>query len=283
MSNIGFVLQKPYSDDFISGNLFFCNTSGRYRVNLIRADGTETSTNYARYLYTVHIGDYLPEGLHVDHINEDKTDDRLENLQLLTASENSIKAGRWRNENIVEYADLVCANCQKSFTVTIGELNRRNDKYHRASNYFCSRECVSNGQRYSDEIISAIRELDVPSNSSNYIACRLGLDVSAVIRYRNNLPVSGSGISLTNEMVDRINSFDPDQFSAHQIAEILGIGKNTVLKYQLKKNHKHARFSDEKISQIHHLIESGLTNAEISRRVLVDASTVSRLRSKCGK
>lgn len=33
----------------------------------------------------------IPDGLTVDHINNDKTDNRIENLQLLTRSENSAK------------------------------------------------------------------------------------------------------------------------------------------------------------------------------------------------
>lgn len=47
--------------------------------------------SYPRYIMEQHLGRELEEWEHVDHINEDHTDNRIENLQLLSASENNRK------------------------------------------------------------------------------------------------------------------------------------------------------------------------------------------------
>ena len=44
-----------------------------------------------RLVYIYHYGD-IPEGLYVDHINRDRSDNRIENLRLVTKQENS-----WNN------------------------------------------------------------------------------------------------------------------------------------------------------------------------------------------
>lgn len=61
----------------------------RYGVKLPRR------TTYARFLlqaeYWKKYGTLIPEGYEVDHINNDRTDDRIENLQLLPKSEHMWK------------------------------------------------------------------------------------------------------------------------------------------------------------------------------------------------
>lgn len=49
-----------------------------------------------RVVWTIFKGD-IPDGLTVDHINNNRRDNRIENLQLLTAEENAVKgnARRW--------------------------------------------------------------------------------------------------------------------------------------------------------------------------------------------
>ena len=54
------------------------------RVCMLRnVDGTTKSMSYAKYLYTSHYNCDVAEGDQVDHINRDKMDDRIENLQKL--------------------------------------------------------------------------------------------------------------------------------------------------------------------------------------------------------
>lgn len=64
----------------------------RYQLFLYPVDeksGLEnTSITYSRYLYCTHNKIKLADDIHVDHIDGDRTNDKLENLQLLTRAEN---------------------------------------------------------------------------------------------------------------------------------------------------------------------------------------------------
>src|SRR5690606_11700315 len=78
-------VQGPYI--FPSGK-----AKGRRYVAIIKDDGTRTTMLYSRWLMQEHLGRELGPDEHVDHIDEDKTNDDLSNLQILTPSENTRKA-----------------------------------------------------------------------------------------------------------------------------------------------------------------------------------------------
>jgi hypothetical protein len=63
---------------------------GRWCAYLYNPNTKERTTMaWAKYLMCLHLGRMLdPNTETVDHINDDKTDDRIENLQLLTRNEN---------------------------------------------------------------------------------------------------------------------------------------------------------------------------------------------------
>ena len=76
---------------------------GRARVvHYYRENGRPRtrSESYPRYLWRQHFGE-IPEGMEVDHRNGDRTDDRIENYQLLAHKPNVQKAFR-ENRAMVE-------------------------------------------------------------------------------------------------------------------------------------------------------------------------------------
>jgi hypothetical protein len=86
-------LQPPFNTDWECGYVVV-NPESRKTVLLIRDSVNErSSVSLARYLMCVNLGRYLLPNEHVDHINEDKTDDRIENLQILSPNENIAKMG----------------------------------------------------------------------------------------------------------------------------------------------------------------------------------------------
>lgn len=112
---------------------------GRSHV-VIRDSGKTTSKSYPKYLMEQQLGRELMADEHVDHINDDFTDDRIENLQILTPKENNAKARKFHDseEKILEY---VCPVCYKSF----GQLERvvrRNQEVLGYSGPYCSKECA---------------------------------------------------------------------------------------------------------------------------------------------
>lgn len=100
------------------------------RVATIRKPNQEMhSMSYAKYLYTSYYKCDIPEGDQVDHINGDKMDDRIENLQVISRKYNSIKDKK--NKEMVE---LTCPVCGKVFL-----FDKRNLPFK--NNPCCSRRC----------------------------------------------------------------------------------------------------------------------------------------------
>ena len=129
-------LEFPYSEDYVSGYLNI-NKEPRRVVLLVRKDGTKTSCSYARYLMSCHLKRYLDKREQVDHIDEDKLNDVIENLQILTPKENSNKHVILNNKQSV-LIDLVCPVCNVEFSRSPKEVRH---KINKGKTPCCSRVC----------------------------------------------------------------------------------------------------------------------------------------------
>lgn len=121
-------LQEPFKSIWKAGYLVV-NPEGRRTVILYNNSFDRSSISYARYLMTCHLGRQLESHEHVDHIDNDKTNDVIENLQILTQSENNKKASKGKT-----MLTLVCPICGNLFT------RQRNQLTHK-TNPTCSRRC----------------------------------------------------------------------------------------------------------------------------------------------
>ena len=133
MSKTRIELERPYSVDWKYGYLV-TNPQNRKTVILYNNHKDRSSTQYARYLMAVKLGRYLAKNETVDHIDEDKTNDSLTNLQILSMRDNLVKANKKPN------FQLVCPICKKSFEKTHTQMRGKKD---RAANNMiaCSRKC----------------------------------------------------------------------------------------------------------------------------------------------
>ena len=105
------------------------NRENRRMACLYHNDGTRKTISYAKYLYTSHYNCDVADGDHVDHINGDKTDDRIDNLQVIS-KEYNIKKDHVKKEMIV----CVCPICGKEFLFDKKDLSTH-------PNPCCSRSC----------------------------------------------------------------------------------------------------------------------------------------------
>lgn len=122
----------------------FHKKEGRNYAQLVNPNIREdrTTISYARYLMSVKEKRVLENWEHVDHINEIKSDDRPENLQILTNKEN-IEKHIFLFDIKRTMVELTCENCGKTF-------DREIRNYHKSNKFsFCSRRC--NGQYYSNK------------------------------------------------------------------------------------------------------------------------------------
>lgn len=105
------------------------NKEPRRVATLRKSDGTMTSMSYAKYLYTSHYQCEIDKKSHIDHINGNKMDDRIENLQILSMKENILKDKK-RTEMLL----LKCPVCGEMFL-----FPKKNLSTH--PNPCCSRKC----------------------------------------------------------------------------------------------------------------------------------------------
>lgn len=70
------------------------NAKGYYRFNYVK-DGVKSHFRVNRVVF-IAVHRYIPEGYHIDHINGDKKDNRIENLRPLTNAENNRAAAERR-------------------------------------------------------------------------------------------------------------------------------------------------------------------------------------------
>jgi HNH endonuclease len=106
------------------------------RQVVIHYDGkTRRTQSYPRYLMEQFLGRKLESWEQVDHINNDPTDDRLENFQLLTQAENIRKGAK-----PAEIYQFICPICFKwsEKSAAVVRANRKRG----SSGPYCSRSCA---------------------------------------------------------------------------------------------------------------------------------------------
>ena len=124
---------KKAISDYYKKKGFICvyiNTNKEpRRVATLHKTNYNTSMSYAKYLYTSHYKCDVAKGDEVDHINGDKMDDRIENLQVIS-KRNNIHKSHTRKE----FVELTCPVCGEKFL-----YEKRNLNTH--PNPCCSRKC----------------------------------------------------------------------------------------------------------------------------------------------
>lgn len=80
-------LQEPFKSIWRNGYLV-TNPENRRNVCLVNNVGDRTTISYARYLMSIKLGMFISSEFEVDHKDNDKTNDDIDNLQLLTQQQN---------------------------------------------------------------------------------------------------------------------------------------------------------------------------------------------------
>jgi hypothetical protein len=134
---------KLYPEFDIINGPYFDRTQGRNYINL-RKSGTilQVRLNISKALMEIKLNRKLSTDETVDHIDEDKSNDAITNLQVLTRANNTSKS---RQANPPEMIELVCY-CGIKFKVTIGRYRYKKKTYKSIT---CSRRCAARAKRSS--------------------------------------------------------------------------------------------------------------------------------------
>lgn len=120
----GYKVYGPYPDRSQPGRLIMTLVSPTRR----------TTTPYPRYLMALKLGRLLTALEHVDHINDDRSDNRIENLQILTPAENHRKG---KEKPPIQ---VICPNCNLTFLRKRRNLREARGAVIRVPTC-CSRSC----------------------------------------------------------------------------------------------------------------------------------------------
>jgi hypothetical protein len=115
------------------------------RQIVIHYDGRHRRTqSYPRYLMEQELGRKLEPWEQVDHINNDPTDDRLDNFQILTPKEKKKKAAI-ANGLSAKWLYFECPVCDSGFILKESTY-RANQGVQGKKGPYCSRSCA--GKRF---------------------------------------------------------------------------------------------------------------------------------------
>jgi hypothetical protein len=124
-------LEEPFKSKWKRAYLRENDADGRKRIDLVNSNSDRTTISYARYLMSVKLGRELAEGYEVDHINTDRTNDNIDNLQVLSKEEHKTKTVKEKPKR--KFVLLVCPNCEKEFVKFLNQMSCEKPK--------CSRRC----------------------------------------------------------------------------------------------------------------------------------------------
>lgn len=140
------------------------STGERDRLLMVKIDdeGNYTSQSYPRYLMEQHLGRTLEVGEEVHHVDEDKHNNAIENLQVLTKAEHDAIHGK----GILQE----CQNCGRQTKRT------KHGKY-------CSQECFHRDNRKVEWPTSEQLTYDLETMSWCAIGRKYGVSDNAVRKW----------------------------------------------------------------------------------------------------
>jgi len=131
-------LEEPFKSIWKTGHLI-TNAENRQHVVLFNSNQNKSLISYARYLVCVKLGYILSSDFEVDHKDDDKTNDDINNLQVLTSKQNKLKQQYNYIMNEQVCYGFYCAYCEIPFILTEREVKMR--LAQKVELAFCSHAC----------------------------------------------------------------------------------------------------------------------------------------------
>lgn len=140
-------LQEPFKSLWRKGYVV-TNKQLRNHVCLFNCSKDRTTISLARYKMCCKLGYILEAIYEVDHIDNDKTNDNIDNLQVLTKEQNRNKetSNYWLKSKYSKFTELTCSQCNTIFNKETKEV-RHLLRVKPGRTFCCSRLCSDNSLR----------------------------------------------------------------------------------------------------------------------------------------
>lgn len=269
--------------------------NGRKFIDLRNKYGDRTSTSYARYLMAIKLGYYVPVEFDVDHINNDPSDDRIENLQLLTREENRNKYLKYRLDSMSGTIDLINKYAEEGHYSTkiarILNIDRSTVKKYSALP-LANGAKEANPKLLSKDTKDRINEFAAQGKSCHQISKLLSISDGVVKKYAvvplaNGLKEAHPNI-IKQDIIDKINSYGPD-INNDKIARLLDLDHTTVKKYRTAE-YRDGRLPGSTVNKITKIpldvierISSpeyiGMSSKALAKKLNIDRTCIERYRA----
>lgn len=234
-------VKEPYlSRGFTHYRIFANSVKLRRYVTLTGPNNANHVTTYARYLYQVHLWEtkkeLIPEGMEVDHINDNFLDDRIENLQLLTRYENIRKRDRVKYGNCPITDELISrVRNWLSLGLNVHAIAKNLQKGQGFVRYlvteflpeFAARVAIT----YESREDRSIHDMIAAGKGNKEIAEEIGCDSSTVSRIRAKYFSNLTAEVTRKEMRDRIEEAVRNGRTDTDIANELGCQTSNISYY----------------------------------------------------
>lgn len=149
----------PYNDYNIY--IVYHKKEGRKYAVLVPVDKNSglkrTTLSCARYLMSCKEKRFLTKAEEVDHIDNDKTNDSLDNLQLLSGYDNKIKYKRYQGR---KYVLLECPICKVHFEIPKNKSYLQKGALYSCCSVKCKNKMcsITNSNKDKDKLNSLIKD-----------------------------------------------------------------------------------------------------------------------------
>jgi len=142
----------------------YLRKDNRMHVILVYKNGKKQTKSYPKFLMENHLGRKLKEHETVDHINNNFQDNRIENLQILSRSDNAKKEFLQIHRKRKLFKGI-CPACNIKFTkflnYVLGNLKKQK------SGPYCSRKCAGKGS-YKNHWEKKALAGSIPASPTNH-------------------------------------------------------------------------------------------------------------------
>lgn len=295
--------EKPFYPEWDIIVPYFNKTKGRNYVTLRRSitnphyvtgELNQTGMTLARYKMSVALGRRLNNNEHVDHIDNNKTNDDISNLQILDPIQNQQKYYQHFRDDVQQVVELTCANCHKKFSRIEWRHNVSLKK--NAENTFCSLSCRS---QYNVRHEKTGLRAPVPYDTVQLVLAELkkghkystigevyGISKSMVakIARENNATPSKRDFEYLKSQILELHARG---MSYRDIVANLGVSLSTVSS-TLKGNNLTIKNNENKvdneyyIKSVKEMRDSGSTIENIAEKLSISNFTVNKILNKLG-